>query len=314
MLDQANDPIGPKRLIAPYFVHLLPRFGRPFQQQSPLLDSPMEHGQSTAWSTGRLPRILAAVLLSGLALGAANAQAELPPGYRVTLLAANFPPFNMARSGKNFARGGEVQGIATDTVREVFKRAGIDYSLTLRSPWNRVYEQTLALPNHGLLSVARSEQNKAQFKWVGPLAQYESVLLAAPGSSLEFDDLSQVKGYQVGAFKNGGVSQYLAHQQLAVVETLQDEENLRKLLSGRIDLWATADPVWHTYAKREEITGLKILLRFRTEKIYLALNKDTPDAVVERLQKAMDEVIAQGYSGCSKTPELCYLIRDRGTP
>lgn len=310
MLDQANDPIGRKRLIIPHFLHRLQRFGRRLQPQF----APMEPPKNPAWSTGRSPRTLGALLLSCLALGAADVQAELPPGYRVTLLTANFPPFNMARSGKNFARGDAVQGIATDTVREVFKRAGIDYSLTLRSPWNRVYEQTLALPDHGLLSVARSEQNQAQFKWVGPLAQYESVLLAAPGSTLELDDLSQIKGYQVGAYKNGGVSQYLAHRQLAVVETLQDEENLRKLLSGRIDLWATADPVWHTYARQEEITGLKTLLRFRTEKIYLALNKDTPDAVVERLQRAMEEIIAQGYSGCSKTPELCYLIRDRGTP
>ncbi|MES2820186.1 MAG: ABC transporter substrate-binding protein [Pseudomonadota bacterium] len=261
-----------------------------------------------------MPDILKAVLLSCLLLGMANAQAELPPDYRMTLLTANFPPFNMAKGAKDFARGDEVQGIATDAVREVFKRAGIAYSLTLRSPWNRVYEQTLALPDHGLLSVARSEKNKAQFKWVGPLAQYESVLLAAPGSALAFENLAQAKGYKIGAYKNGGVSHYLESQQLAVVETLQDEENLRKLLSGRIDLWATAEPVWRTYAKQENVTGLRTVLSFRSEKLYLALNRNTPDEVVQRLQKAMDEVIAEGYGGCSKTPDLCYLIRDRGTP
>ncbi len=220
----------------------------------------------------------------------------------------------MAKGGKNFARGDEVLGIATDTVREVFKRAGIEYSLTLRTPWNRVYEQTLARPDHGLLSVARNEKNRAQFKWVGPLAHYESVLLAAPGSALMFENLAQAKGYRMGAYKNGGISQYLQSQNLAVIDTLQDEENLRKLLSGRIELWATSDPVWRIYAKEEDITGLQTVLSFRREKIYLALNKKTPDEVVERLQKAMDEVIAEGYSGCSETPDLCYLIRDRGTP
>lgn len=261
-----------------------------------------------------MPKPLKAALLSYLLLGAINARAELPPDYRIILLTANSPPFNMAKGGKNFARGDEVQGIATDTVREVFKRAGIDYSLTLRTPWNRVYEQTLALPDHGLLSVARSEKNNAQFKWVGPLAHYESVLLAAPGSALKFENLAQAKGYRVGAYKNGGVSQYLESQKLAVIDTLQDEENLRKLLSGRIELWATSDPVWRTYAKEEDVTGLQTVLSFRSEKIYLALNKKTADEVVDRLQKAMDEVIAEGYDGCSKTPDLCYLIRDRGTP
>lgn len=34
--------------------------------------------------------------------------------------------------------------------------------------------------------------------------------------------------------------------------------------------------------------------------------------MVNRLQKALDEVIAEGYAGCSKTPDLCYLIQNRG--
>jgi polar amino acid transport system substrate-binding protein len=55
-----------------------------------------------------------------------------------------------------------------------------------------------------------------------------------------------------------------------------------------------------------------VALSFRSEPLYLALSPDTPDAVVNRLQKALDEVIAEGYAGCSKTPDLCYLIQNRG--
>lgn len=40
----------------------------------------------------------------------------------------------MAKNGKNFAQDENIHGIAVDIVREIFKRADITYSLTLRFP------------------------------------------------------------------------------------------------------------------------------------------------------------------------------------
>ena len=36
-------------------------------------------------------------------------------------------------------------------------------------------------------------------------------------------------------------------------------------------------------------------LRFNAAELFLALNKDTPDEVVQRLQKALDEMRAEGF-------------------
>lgn len=60
--------------------------------------------------------------------------AEESPDTDLVLLTENFPPYNMAKNGKNFAQDENINGIATDIVREMFKRAGITYSLTLRFP------------------------------------------------------------------------------------------------------------------------------------------------------------------------------------
>lgn len=254
------------------------------------------------------------LLLSVLLASIGVAHAALPSNYKIILQTDNFPPFNMGPNHKDFARGDEVQGISTDTVREIFKRAGIDYSLTLRSPWDRIYTQTLDSTGHGLFSVTRTPQNQAQFKWVGPLARYESVLLAAPGKNISLTDLRQAKAYEIGAQKSSGISQYLTNQGLRPIDSLSEEENLRKLLIGRIDLWATADPAWRYHAKQHGAEGLTPILSFHAEDLYLALHKDTPDEAVERLQSALNEVIGEGYAGCSKTPDLCYLIRDRKVP
>ncbi|MES2820206.1 MAG: ABC transporter substrate-binding protein [Pseudomonadota bacterium] len=249
--------------------------------------------------------VLRATLLFILFLGAATAHAELPAGYRLILQTENFPPFNMAKSGKNFARDENIQGLSATTVREMFKRADIPYTLTLRFPWDRIYKQTLEQPNHGLFSTSRSEAREKLFKWVGPIAQYESVLLAAPGKPMKLDSLEQAKAYKVGAYKSSAVSQLLEGKGLTPVNSLRDQENISKLISGRIDLWATSDPVWRYYAKQEGVSGLETVLSFHTSSLYLALNIDTPDEVVERLQKALDQMKSEGFNSCSQNPDLC---------
>lgn len=249
--------------------------------------------------------LLAVTLLLNSLLGVSLAHAELPADYQVVLQTENFPPFNMAESGKNFAREESIRGISTTTVREMFKRAGIAYNMNLRFPWSRIYQQTLEQPNHGLFSTSMTDERRPLFKWVGPIAQYEAVLLAAPGASIRVSSLAGAKAYKVGAYKSSAVSQRLESQGLSPINALRDQENINKLLSGKIDLWATSDPVWRYHAKQEGASGLQTVLSFHTSQLYLALNKDTPDEVIERLQKALDQMKAEGYGSCAKNPELC---------
>ena len=255
------------------------------------------------------------LLLIGLLLGmAATAHAELPDTYSVILQTENFPPFSFSPDNKKFARGDKIQGIGADTVREMFARAGIAYSMTLRSPWSRIYGDTLNSPNHGLFSIVRTKANEGLFKWVGPLAHYDNVLLSTSGSGLKLKSLEQAAAYKIGVYRNGAVNAYLESQGLGADDTLSEQDNVQRLLKGDIDLWATAEPSWRYYAKQLGVGGLETALTFHTSDVFLALNKDTPDEVVERLQNALNEIIGEGYSGCSKTPEFCYLIRNRKVP
>src|SRR5690606_21626075 len=148
------------------------------------------------------------LLLMALILSATTARAELPADYKIILLTENFPPFNMAADLKNYATEEGVQGINADIVRELFKRAKLDYSLTLRFPWDRIYKQVLEQPNQGLFSTTYTPEREPLFKWVGPLASTGWVLLAPPGSPLRLRSLEQARQYRVGAYKNDAVSQH----------------------------------------------------------------------------------------------------------
>jgi polar amino acid transport system substrate-binding protein len=229
-----------------------------------------------------------------LLLMATSARAALPDDYKLVLLTENFPPFNMAADGKNYAADRNISGINAEIVREMFKRAGIAYSLTLRFPWERIYNQALEHPDQGLFSTTYTPEREPLFKWVGPLASTGWVLLAPAGSPMRLSSLDQAQQYRIGAYKNDAVSQHLESQGFEPINSLRDQENIGKLLKGQIDLWATTDPVGPYLAKQEGVSGLTTVLRFNDAQLFLALNKQTPDEVVTRLQKALNEMKSDG--------------------
>lgn len=230
----------------------------------------------------------AAVLLFGAAL--ANAQTPA----KIDLLTENFPPYNMATDGKNFARDENITGIAADVVREMFKRAGIEYTLTLRFPWERIYGMALEQPNYGVFVTARLPEREALFKWVGPIGPDDWVLLARGDSPINLTSLEQARQYRIGAYKGDAIAEHLQAQGVQPALALRDQENVKKLLDGQIDLWATGDPAGRFLARQEGVTGLKRVLRFESAELYLALNKQTDEQIVQQLQQELDQMRAEG--------------------
>jgi polar amino acid transport system substrate-binding protein len=234
--------------------------------------------------------------LVGVVFGlSASAHAELAPDYRVVLLTENFPPYNMASNGKNFAREDNLHGIAVDILREMFKRAGIDYSMTLRFPWERIYKLALEKPGYGVFVTARLPEREALFKWVGPIGPDDWVLLGRSDSTITLDSLEDARQYSVGAYKGDAIADHLQQQGLQPVTALRDQLNAKKLMAGQIDLWATGDPAGRYLAKQAGVSGLKTILRFDSAELYLALNKEVPDEVVQKLQAELDQMRGEGF-------------------
>ncbi|MAB97071.1 MAG: amino acid ABC transporter substrate-binding protein [Pseudomonadaceae bacterium] len=223
------------------------------------------------------------------------ARAEIDPEYRMVLLTENFPPYNMAINGKNFAQEDNIDGIAVDIVREVFKRAGIKYNLTLRFPWDRIYKLAMTKPDYGVFVTARLPEREDQFKWVGPIGPDDWVLLGRSDSTITLKNLDEAKNYKVGAYKGDAIAQHLTEKGLQPITVLRDQANAQKLMSGEIDLWATGDPAGRYLAKQAGITGLKTVLRFDTAQLYLALNNEVPDEVVQKLQSELDALRKEGF-------------------
>lgn len=240
-----------------------------------------------------LKRLLLA-LASACLLLINGAHAAENPHTGLVLLTENFPPYNMAKNGKNFAQDENINGIAVDIVREMFKRADITYSLTLRFPWERIYKIALEKPGYGVFVMARLPDRENLFKWVGPIGPDDWIMLAKADSKINLETLDDARKYKIGAYKGDAIAETLAKQGLNPVVVLRDQDNAKKLVSGQIDLWATGDPAGRYLARQDGITGLKTVLRFNSAELYLALNKEVPDDVVAKLQAALDQLRKDG--------------------
>ncbi len=240
-----------------------------------------------------LKRLLVALTSTALLLingvhAAENSDTDL------VLLTENFPPYNMAKNGKNFAQDENINGIAVDIVREMFRRADMTYSLTLRFPWERIYKLALEKPGYGVFVMARLPDREKLFKWVGPIGPDDWIMLAKEDSKISLETLDDARKFKIGAYKGDAIAETLTKQGLKPIVVLRDQDNAKKLVNGQIDLWATGDPAGRYLARQDGVTGLKTVLRFNSAELYLALNKDVPDETVAKLQAALDQMRKDG--------------------
>ncbi|WP_165767280.1 substrate-binding periplasmic protein [Parendozoicomonas haliclonae] len=234
-----------------------------------------------------IKKSLAAALLLSSAL-------TVQAGERLTLLTENYPPFNMSVDDRNFARGIEVEGISTDIIREMVKRANIEATFTLRFPWSRIYNQTLKKPNYAIFSTARSAEREPLFQWVGPVVDNDYVLFTMAKSNLTINTIEDLKKYKVGAYKDDYVSQLLKSKGIEVIETPEDSYNATKLEQGRIDVWASGSLSGPYNAGKVGVTNIKQIYVVESKGLHLAFNKQTPVNVIKKLQTTLDAIKADG--------------------
>ncbi|HAQ74589.1 substrate-binding periplasmic protein [Stutzerimonas nitrititolerans] len=226
-------------------------------------------------------------LMALLPFAPANAAEET-----INLLTQNFPPFSMAVDGKNFAREDAISGIDAEVVAALFKRAGVPYAMTLRFPWSRLQQLAEKTPGFAVFSLSRTPEREPRYKWVGPLSEIQIVLLKTPGSPIQVSSLDDARQYRIGS-KDGSVgSQYLINRGIEVQSSLIDTP--AKLKAGQFDLWATTNPSGEYEAKQAGVGPLAVALTLSRVDLYLAMNKETPDAVVEKLQRTLDQMKQEG--------------------
>lgn len=236
-----------------------------------------------------LNKMIRRAMFSVLGLLAVNTQAADV----VQVLTQNYPPFSMSANGKNFEREDGIDGIDKEVVVEMFKRAEVPYQMTLRFPWSRLQEMAEQQPSFAVYSLSRTAERESRFKWVGPLSEIQLVLLKKPGSSIVLHSLDDARKYSIGAVSGTSVSQYLAKRNFNTKNVLSGAPG--KLQAGEFDLWATTNPAGNYESSKAGVGRLEVAFSISSTQLYLAMNKETPDEVVQTLQSTLDQMRKEGF-------------------
>jgi polar amino acid transport system substrate-binding protein len=232
-----------------------------------------------------MKRTVLAVLLA-LGCAPACAQQAAPRLYLTTETSA---PYSMHD-------GERVVGIGTEMVRTIMTRAGVAYSIDVL-PWKRAYTAALERPDACVFSTTRTPERESQFKWVGPIGEAEWVLMGRADRHLKLRNLEEARRYRIGTYNGDARDLYLRERGFDVDSAPNDLINPRKLMLGRIDLWAASFRRGSlTLARLGYADKLAPVLVFNRIRVYLACNRAVPDALVARMNGVVGAMEKDGTS------------------
>lgn len=147
--------------------------------------------------------------------------------------------------------------------------------------------------------MTRTQEREKLFKWIGPIAPNRNVLLARKDRHLSIGDFQQTLALRVGAIRDDAGEQLLVARgyPLKLIDLTSDaRSNLLKLENGRIDLFAYPETVfkWLVAQSGKNVDDYETVFVLHEGHVYFAVNRNTPDEIVEKLQKALDALKESG--------------------
>ncbi len=216
---------------------------------------------------------------------------------KLTVLTEDWPPFNYMEDEK-------VVGISTDLVIEALKRAGYAFEIKMY-PWKRAYQTTIETPNTILYTTSRTEIRENLFKWVGPLYPRQIIMYKLKKrTDIVVNSIDDLKIFQLGILNGGSVQEYLSANGFKNREHYQtvatEHQNLMKLFKNRVDLipgseMSMAFRMKDTPYNYSDLQNAFVLID--KGGYYIAVNKNTSDQIVHRLQTVFDALIDEGLRG-----------------
>jgi len=203
------------------------------------------------------------------------------------LFTEEYPPFNMTDGS------GRIVGISTEVVQQLLQRAGIGHDIEML-PWVRAYNRAIQERDSCVYATTRTEQRESQFKWIGPISETTWVLFARSDNARAIHNLEDVRPYRIGGYSGDALAQYLIARNFDVDLARADEQNVRKLLAGRIDYWASGRYSGAILLQREGVRNVRPVLTFNTTFLYLACNPSLSDQTVAKLNDLLARMRKDG--------------------
>lgn len=211
----------------------------------------------------------------------------------IKIVTEEFPPYDFR--GKD----GRVEGFATEVIKEVLSDLEVSAQVDIL-PWARAFKMASENPNTMLFSVVRTEERERLFYWVGVVCEVRSFLYKLKSrKDIVAEKLSDLENYRIGVVRGWAGQKYLLKNNFSLLEEVADsDQNILKLISGRVDL--IEDYEANTIFRIKKLgfdPNLVEKVYFNKEisgPLYAVFNTETPVDTVDRFKRAFALVHKDG--------------------
>jgi polar amino acid transport system substrate-binding protein len=203
---------------------------------------------------------------------------------------------------------GELEGLSADKVKLLFHRSYINYQVKIY-PWARGYQLALTQPNIFIFSLLRTQERESLFRWVAPLCSIEfSFYRSKSRPDIQLNSVAEAKNYLIGAQKGQASAEYLLRLGFKAEKNLSISYNndnfIQMLAFDRVELIVLSSTYFASLIAKNSPYADKIEpvfpINYLTRNLYLASSLNTSTDLINRLEKAYDELAPQFDHNCKE--------------
>ncbi len=214
-----------------------------------------------------------------------------PFNYYLNISTEIMPPYNF------YNQQNDIVGINIDVVKSILAKTNIHADFNI-FPWKRSYQMALNYSYTGVMSTARTAKREHLFKWVGPLASGKSFLYKLKSrKDINVSSIDDAKNYIIAVVRGDVFQEVFEKLGFKLNENIMlfsdHSEYIKPFLAGKVDLilGSSFSLPYILSANGSDINRVTSVVKIPDSKgNYLALNKDVPNAVVNKLNKALEGI------------------------
>jgi polar amino acid transport system substrate-binding protein len=223
--------------------------------------------------------------------------ATLVEANNIKMMTENYPPYNMEVEGK-------LQGLSVEVLDAMLKTMKSDttiYDVELL-PWSKAFDSALNKKNNMVFSTVKTKKRENRFKWVGPISKTTIGVTALKSKNIVINTFSDLKKYKIACVKKDIAETVLIENNIPLenIKALDGTNSLAtafyKLERDKIDLFAYETKVAKYSADLNGFNSdeYEVVFTLKKGEHYFAFNRLTPDAIINKWQKALDTIKVNG--------------------